>query len=500
MKRYFSHPGTLQLLLGLGLAFAGGLTAAEPDEPDSAPQLSQAQLDQLLGPIALYPDPLVALILPASTSPADIVLAARYLNANGDPGQIDSQPWSESVKSLARYPEIVKWMDENLHWTKELGGAFLAQPADVMNAMQRLRAQARATGALTDTPQQQVVMDGSVIEIVPAQPDVIYVPIYDPEIVYVRQTGYYAEPFLTFSLGFSTGFWLSYDFDWRTRTIWMGDRRRDWRDHWDWLHHPAASHRPGGLNNTNWHPWKPSVNRTPLPPRDQHSPRWEVIRPRPFSETRPNSQDSRSSDNDRSRTGATIRVQEPNRLPGPPGSGTGQIPHDRRPDVSPPATIPQTGNSNPNPAHATGSFRQPPNRPDHAPPANPAPNAVSTPPPSRTTIRDNNVGSRDDSHVSDRGRSRPEAGSQQQNIPITSGNPPPGPNPREGQTHASPRANTPQATTVNPSPPRAPEPMRQPPARPDIAPPSNPAPSQRSTTPPPPPASRDKDGRKESEN
>src|ERR1035441_10423431 len=84
-----------------------------------------AQLDQLLGPIALYPDPLIAEILPASTLPTQIVLADRYITGGGDPNQIGQQPWDASVQAVARYPSVLKWMDDNLNLTTELGQAFL---------------------------------------------------------------------------------------------------------------------------------------------------------------------------------------------------------------------------------------------------------------------------------------------------------------------------------------------------------------------------------------
>ena len=170
---------------------------------------SPEQLDQLLGPIALYPDPLVALILPASTVPSDITLAANYLATNGAPGGIDAQPWDPSVKALARYPDVVKWMNGNLDWTQALGAAFAQQPADVMKSVQQLRVQARAAGTLVDTPQQQVDLEGDSIRIVPTQPETIYVPVYDPAVVYETPVGY-AGPFITFGLGFPVGAWLGY--------------------------------------------------------------------------------------------------------------------------------------------------------------------------------------------------------------------------------------------------------------------------------------------------
>ena len=104
----------LSFLLGLVLLVASPGRAEEIDV--NAP-LNPQQVDQLLGPIALYPDALVAIILPAAASPADIVLAQRYLSTGGDPDKIDDQPWSESVRALARYPMLIKWLDENLTWT-----------------------------------------------------------------------------------------------------------------------------------------------------------------------------------------------------------------------------------------------------------------------------------------------------------------------------------------------------------------------------------------------
>ncbi|HSY53393.1 MAG TPA: DUF3300 domain-containing protein, partial [Opitutaceae bacterium] len=172
------------ILFGLGLA---ALLHAQVPSPDQAPDYAPEDLDQLLAPIALYPDPLIALILPASTVPSDVTLAAGYLNENGDPAQIDNQGWDASVKALAHYPDVIKWMAANLEWTQAVGDAFVQQPADVMKSIQQLRARARAAGTLVDTAQQQVVMDDDGnISIVPAQPEIIYVPEYDPDAVYVE--------------------------------------------------------------------------------------------------------------------------------------------------------------------------------------------------------------------------------------------------------------------------------------------------------------------------
>ena len=143
---------------------AAPVAAAVPasSAPSEQVRLTSAQLDELLSPIALYPDPLIAIVLPASTFPTDVVMAARYLKAGGDPEAVESQPWDDSVKALARYPEVVKWMDENLAWTRQLGEVFALQPADVLTSTQRLRTAARAAGNLTNTPQQTVVVEREV--------------------------------------------------------------------------------------------------------------------------------------------------------------------------------------------------------------------------------------------------------------------------------------------------------------------------------------------------
>jgi hypothetical protein len=210
--------------------------------------LSYQQLDQLLGPIALYPDPLIALILPASTLPTQIVLADRYVSGGGDPNQIDQQPWDPSVQALARYPNVLKWMDDNLYWTTEVGQAFLNQQEDVMDSIQRLRQSAYNVGNLQSTPQQQVINDGGYIEIVPADPQVIYVPVYQPDQVYYQTD--YGPPFITFGIGFPIGVWLNWDFDWGHHHIivWGRDHPRPL----NWWHEPARQRNTGQV--TVWHP------------------------------------------------------------------------------------------------------------------------------------------------------------------------------------------------------------------------------------------------------
>lgn len=194
-------------------------TAPAAMEVLPAPTLSADELDKLLAPIALYPDPLLAQILPAATSPFDIVLAYRYVSTKKDPEKIDQQPWEESVKALARYPDVLKMMDEKLDWTTKLGEVFVAQPTDVFNSVQRLRAKAEAAGNLKTSPQQVIVKEKEVIKIVPADPQVVYVPVYQPDVVYVVQPTPVVAPLVTFGAGLALGIWIHNELDWHDHHV-----------------------------------------------------------------------------------------------------------------------------------------------------------------------------------------------------------------------------------------------------------------------------------------
>ena len=121
------------------LSMAASVPAQSPVPPPApeTPLRPAAELDQLLGPIALYPDPLIAEILPASTFPSEIVMADRYVSEGSDPNEIPSQGWDPSVQALAHYAAVLKWMDDNLPWTTQLGQAFQNQQSDVMDSIQR---------------------------------------------------------------------------------------------------------------------------------------------------------------------------------------------------------------------------------------------------------------------------------------------------------------------------------------------------------------------------
>jgi len=180
-------------LLVMILTAPTGLWAQPPGESAAAEQkytYSQEQIDQLLAPIALYPDPLLSQILMASTYPLEIVEADRWLkknpNLSGDrlDNALKEKPWDVSVKSLCHFPKVLDMMSEKLDNTQTLGEAFLGQQDQVMDTIQGLRAKARSAGNLASTDKQKVVVEGQYISIDPVTPEVVYVPAYDPCWVY----------------------------------------------------------------------------------------------------------------------------------------------------------------------------------------------------------------------------------------------------------------------------------------------------------------------------
>ena len=190
-------------------------------------KLSAEQIDNLMAPIALYPDPLLAQMLPASTFVDQIDQAARYLRShNNQATGVDSQNWDISVKSIAHYPEAVFKMSEKLDWTTAVGQAYVTQSADVFKSIQRLRNVAKKYGYLKTTPQQTVIVEKEIIKIVPAQPQYIYVPTYNPQVVYVAppssgpSTGtVVATAAVAFTSGLLIGAWLNNDCDWYGHSV-----------------------------------------------------------------------------------------------------------------------------------------------------------------------------------------------------------------------------------------------------------------------------------------
>jgi Protein of unknown function (DUF3300) len=187
--------------------------------------LSAEQMDNLLAPIALYPDPLLAQVFPASTFVDQIDQAARWLRSNNNnPAKIDSQNWDVSVKSVGHYPQVIYMMSDKLDWTTALGQAYVNQSTDVLTSVQRLRARAKAAGYLVTTPQQTVIVEKEVIKVVPAQPQVIYVPTYNPQVVFVQPSGpstgtVVAAAAISFGVGLAIGAWLNNDCNWYSHTV-----------------------------------------------------------------------------------------------------------------------------------------------------------------------------------------------------------------------------------------------------------------------------------------
>jgi len=235
-----------QSVLGIFLVFLSILIAAPPNifgyEAVNTPtqdRFSEEELDQMLAPIALYPDSLLAQMLMAATYPLEVVEAARWVGKNPSlQGELLDQAlqdkdWDVSVKSLAHFPDVLAMMDEKIEWTTRVGDAFLAQKDDVMDTIQDLRAKAEAAGNLQSTREQKVVNEQGEIEIEPADPGVIYVPVYDPFWVY-GPWWYPAYPpyvfyypgiaitngFFGFAFGFAAGFGFGWcDWDWHHHDI-----------------------------------------------------------------------------------------------------------------------------------------------------------------------------------------------------------------------------------------------------------------------------------------
>ncbi len=192
----------------LATALARTMALAAEDKPDFPPE----QIEQMVAPIALYPDPLVTTILMASTYPLEVVQADRWLKANPKvtgaalDEALKKQSWDDSVKSLCRTPDVIDRMSKNLDWTSDLGDAFLDQQQAVLDAVQRMRKKAENAGNLKTTPQQKVIVEKEIIKIVPADPQVIYVPTYSAPVVYGSAwsyPSYYYPPMYTYPPGYT---------------------------------------------------------------------------------------------------------------------------------------------------------------------------------------------------------------------------------------------------------------------------------------------------------
>ena len=195
MKRVMFCQVAMVLFLCVNLAVPPGLMAqgAKEEAPkQGAPVFRPEEIDQMTAPIALYPDSLLAQTLAASTYPLEIVQAARFVQQNKDlkgeklMAAAKDKDWDPSVKAMLEFPDVLRMMNEKIEWTEKLGNAFLSQQKDVMASVQRLRQKAQESGNLKTTKEQKVIVEKEtkVIVIEPANPQVVYVPVYNPTVVY----------------------------------------------------------------------------------------------------------------------------------------------------------------------------------------------------------------------------------------------------------------------------------------------------------------------------
>ena len=261
---------TALVACALTLPNQGFAQSATPATPGAQPiaqakALSQEQLDQMLAPIALYPDALLAQVLMASTYPLEIVSAARWLRANPEASgkaledAMRKHTWDPSVKSLAAFPTVLQLMNEKIEWTQQLGDAFLAQRTDVMAGVQALRRKALAQGNLESNAQQKVVIEKQTIVIEPASTTVVYVPVYNPTVVYGPwwypaylpyywyPAGYVASPGLGFAAGVVVGAALWGGCNWHGHDVTINVNRYNRFNHTritrtSWQHDPGHRH------------------------------------------------------------------------------------------------------------------------------------------------------------------------------------------------------------------------------------------------------------------
>lgn len=220
-------------------------------ESDQSGMFKKEELTQMLAPIALYPDSLIAQILMASTYPLEIVEAERWVRQNRSlegeklDAALQDKAWDPSVKSLCHFPDILIALSDKLDQTRKLGDAYLSQQDDVMNTIQELRREARNQGNLTTNKEQKVIIEREIIRIEPSRPEVVYVPVYNPLYVYgpwwypayppyywYYPPGYFVTGgFIGFSRPYYYGFGFSWTwFDWPVRHIYV-DRHKTKRFH-----------------------------------------------------------------------------------------------------------------------------------------------------------------------------------------------------------------------------------------------------------------------------
>ncbi|HUC19517.1 MAG TPA: DUF3300 domain-containing protein [Acetobacteraceae bacterium] len=338
------------------------------------------QLDAMLAPIALYPDSLLTQILMASTFPLQIVEASRWLEQPGNAQlkgdaltqALESQDWDPSVKSLVPFPQVLAMLNNNLDWTQQLGYAFATQQADVMASVQRLRAQAQQAGALQSTTQQTVSADQGAIVIQPANPQVVYVPVYNPTVVYgpwpypalppvyfPPPPGYVAANAFVSGLAFAAGVAVVGSLWGWAQPSWYHGNVNVNVNRWNNINVNRTA-----INSNVWRPPPPGVGGRPIRP-----PGGPVGTPARLNGLPPNAIGRQS-------------VQVPSGLMSRPPPGNGAPPPNRTPANRP--TTPPPGQPGRPAAGGPGQppGNRPPSRPSQGPPSQGRPN----PPPANRPV------------------------------------------------------------------------------------------------------------------
>jgi hypothetical protein len=282
LRRLALCAAPLMLMWGLAVtpARAQDATAGAPAQTQTLAeqQLPEGQIEQLVAPIALYPDPLLTQVLMASTYPLEVVEAARWshdnsmVNGHALADAMQAQPWDPSVKALTAVPQTLQMMSDKLNWTQQLGDAFLAQQQDVLAAVQKLRAEAQAAGNLQSTPQQVVTVAPAPVDVAasnvpppiviePVNPDVYYVPVYDPAVAYGTwgypdyppfywsPPGFVASNVVSFAAGVAVGSAIWGGCDWWQHNVIINVNRFNVFNHTNinfanntWIHNPEHRH------------------------------------------------------------------------------------------------------------------------------------------------------------------------------------------------------------------------------------------------------------------
>jgi hypothetical protein len=282
LRRLALCAAPLMLMWGLAVtpARAQDATAGAPAQTQTPAeqQLPEGQIEQLVATIALYPDPLLTQVLMASTYPLEVVEAARWshdnsmVNGHALADAMQAQPWDPSVKALTAVPQTLQMMSDKLNWTQQLGDAFLAQQQDVLAAVQKLRAEAQAAGNLQSTPQQVVTVAPAPVDVAasnvpppiviePVNPDVYYVPVYDPAVAYGTwgypdyppfywsPPGFVASNVVSFAAGVAVGSAIWGGCDWWQHNVIINVNRFNVFNHTNinfanntWIHNPEHRH------------------------------------------------------------------------------------------------------------------------------------------------------------------------------------------------------------------------------------------------------------------